>query len=929
MNARNFYKLVATVFIALLLTACIGGDDGIIGTGHTINGTAEKGPFVIGSSVTVNELTSTGQATNKTYLSQTTNSLGDFNFTAEQPGPVQIVVNGYHFNELTSHLSQGTLTLRAIYDVSDTATQVANVNVMTHLIHNRVLELISDGAMSIAAAITQAQAELQTAFEDAIGDASIQHFTNLRIYDIDLSETEGNAYLLTLSATLYQYATTLAETNSSSIDAELTLLLNQLSDDLSSDGIIDATTTLDGLTEARLQLDAETIEDNLETQSINVQGTKLEVPDITRFIGQVLITNPANGAELSTPITVRTTVPPELSDATINLFVDGEVVETSSEEPHIFEWNPYFWSNTNSHSLLISAYIGSQEIYSNLVTIYTMERNTDQFNPLLPENREVNKENNQMILEWETIPGAVSYDVQLASDTHFSHLVSTVSTQLPTLVLNSLTEGSYFWRVRATNDAFKTGPWSNTHQFSIIGPDSPQNINATIDVINEQDISVLIDWDSAPYAHNYEVQISNNSNFKNNIHSTTVSTNHEQVNLPLGLYHSRIRSINKDNIAGPWENIEIGTFSTRLSGNYNVGLKALSSSDGGTIILSDNKPNNLSLGKPSVYKLDNKGRVIWNYTYNQPGISWLWDITELPDNSLVISGVLENEETFLLKINSSGTLDWDINYKRQGFNRTFFKGVAYSDTHIYVLTEADDCTSNTASALCPSHSPSIEVFNADTGEFVNTLPINNIPNTIWAGLTSINATKDSLLAISFSLNNSDCSSSLNCYGAGIALINLSGNTIWHWHSLGLPLFVNSNYATETPNGNYILTGQGGFLTGGGAPVAVLDKDGLHLGSYFYPGVFTESSPNKITLSSEGMILRLVTPLNDTSGTYIPIITNDTGSTTEIHLFQHIKDAGTPNDLTISKDNGLVILLTDKSKDGLSSDVVVVKTFFLD
>ena len=101
---------------ALLQAGCGGGDgaDGIIGTGFNISGAANKGPFVIGSSVTVSVLSDDGEPTANTIVTKTSNDLGQFSFKLENPGPVQINVQGYHFNEITGRLSNSTLTLRAI-----------------------------------------------------------------------------------------------------------------------------------------------------------------------------------------------------------------------------------------------------------------------------------------------------------------------------------------------------------------------------------------------------------------------------------------------------------------------------------------------------------------------------------------------------------------------------------------------------------------------------------------------------------------------------------------------------------------------------------------------------------------------------------------------------------------------------------------------
>ena len=207
--------------VCLLVLAACSGRTGSSSAGPasnsalTVQGAAQKGPFVINSTVLVNVLTPTGN----TIVTKTTDSLGDFTFGTDQPGPVQIVAEGYHYNELTGRISNSTLTLRGIYDVTSDAQQVAYVNVLTHLINDRVMKLLATG-MKTADAIAQAQSELLTALQDVIPAEQIDKFTDLSVYDVNGTESTGDGYLLALSATVYQCATDLSVAHGSTVDGE-------------------------------------------------------------------------------------------------------------------------------------------------------------------------------------------------------------------------------------------------------------------------------------------------------------------------------------------------------------------------------------------------------------------------------------------------------------------------------------------------------------------------------------------------------------------------------------------------------------------------------------------------------------------------------------------------------------------------------------
>lgn len=272
--------------ILLLVSACSGGDE-IIGTGgkpndsQEVQGVAQKGPFIIGSNVTVNLLTDTGQASTDTIITSTSDDLGNFNFKLDAPGLVHIKVDGYHFNEITGAVSSSQITLNATFDTRNTSFVI--VNVLTHLINNRIQYLVKHGSVP-ADAIVQAQTELRIALSSVLLVNSLPDFTQLSVYNLDGTNPVANAYLLALSATVYNYAQIQAGGDSSLISAKLSETLNTLAADLESDGIINNTSLISGLASATTSLNPDVIESNLINRSVAVLGTALEVPDINLFI---------------------------------------------------------------------------------------------------------------------------------------------------------------------------------------------------------------------------------------------------------------------------------------------------------------------------------------------------------------------------------------------------------------------------------------------------------------------------------------------------------------------------------------------------------------------------------------------------------------------------------------------------------------------
>jgi N-acetylneuraminic acid mutarotase len=250
-----------------------------------VEGAVQKGPFLVGSTVLINRRDERGLSTSSTILSEIEDSIGSFDFVTTDPGLVQIVANGYYFSELTGQVSNGTLTLRALYGITSQPGQKAYVNIMTHLINDRVLALLAAGNMDPAGAIAKAEAELVAAFRDALPVANVEGFSGLSVYNTSATGAAvGNTYLLALSTGFYEYAAMKAEEFGTATDAELTLALNRISDDLAADGDLDTAGFVRDFTTAIRSLSPQVISENLRRRAIVDYPAGLDVPDISVFL---------------------------------------------------------------------------------------------------------------------------------------------------------------------------------------------------------------------------------------------------------------------------------------------------------------------------------------------------------------------------------------------------------------------------------------------------------------------------------------------------------------------------------------------------------------------------------------------------------------------------------------------------------------------
>jgi N-acetylneuraminic acid mutarotase len=294
---------------ALALAACGGGGDGTPAIppappsaaappsvptpqpaptpqSFTVEGAVQKGPFLVGSTVMVNSLDDRGRPLTSTLLTEIEDSIGSFSFETENAGPVQIVATGYYFSELTGQPSSGMLSLKALYRVTEHAEQTAHVNILTHLINDRVLELIADGTRALADAIEQAEDELTAEFFDALPVPDLDAFSAMNLYEVGASPADdfGSAYLLALSTAFYKYAENKGREFGTSTDAELTLILNEVSDDLADDGELESGPFMADFVTAIRSLSPGTIAANLRSRSLADYPQGLDVPDISMFL---------------------------------------------------------------------------------------------------------------------------------------------------------------------------------------------------------------------------------------------------------------------------------------------------------------------------------------------------------------------------------------------------------------------------------------------------------------------------------------------------------------------------------------------------------------------------------------------------------------------------------------------------------------------
>jgi predicted RecA/RadA family phage recombinase len=114
---------------------------------------------------------------------------------------------------------------------------------------------------------------------------------------------------------------------------------------------------------------------------------------------------------------------------------------------------------------------------------------------------------------WASVKGAERYEFQLSADGAFRSIVNgpgqgSFQTKNAAASINkALSDGNYFWRVRAVNAQGDAGKWSKTRTLRKTWSQPPAlTAPATATTINYPD-PVVLSWSTVPRAYKYEVEV--------------------------------------------------------------------------------------------------------------------------------------------------------------------------------------------------------------------------------------------------------------------------------------------------------------------------------------------------------------------------------------------------------------------------------------
>lgn len=238
-------------------------------TTYSVNGNVQKGPFTQGTSITIQALDESLNPTGKNYQTKTADDAGSFKINNQvESRYVEIIATGYYFNEISGRVSNSTITLRSLSDLTESGK--TNVNLLTTLEADRVRSLVISGGMSLKEAREQAERELFDIFHIPNAVSSSIGFDKMDI----TKRGEANAILLAISATL--------QGNRS--EGELSELISKIASEIEISGEIQNDIIIEQIREGGMSVNAETVRNNLEKRYDALGITDYEIPPFEDYL---------------------------------------------------------------------------------------------------------------------------------------------------------------------------------------------------------------------------------------------------------------------------------------------------------------------------------------------------------------------------------------------------------------------------------------------------------------------------------------------------------------------------------------------------------------------------------------------------------------------------------------------------------------------
>ncbi len=150
-----------------------------------------------------------------------------------------------------------------------------------------------------------------------------------------------------------------------------------------------------------------------------------------------------------------------------------------------------------------------------------------------------------ILLRWDAVPSATSYEIEIASDAAFEHIVLDESVNVPTFEWRELPLHEYYWRLRCHFPFERTGRWSDGHRIlTAVEPPRPtEPSDGAVLVSGTGAVCVSLGYRASNTIADEKIEVSTDPNFTQIVAVVDGASGSATVTLPeTGTYFWRVQS---------------------------------------------------------------------------------------------------------------------------------------------------------------------------------------------------------------------------------------------------------------------------------------------------------------------------------------------------------------------------------------------------